>query len=111
MKSSNMDNTIFFTGHAKLPSAITAEKLYEVIAIGVEVDPQTGVIIDSDCTLATDVGKKFFKKITIGYSLKNGIEPLTSIIEKRYHGSARKAIITALKLIYEKWQTYERERE
>jgi len=105
----NKDDTVFITGHAKLPTAITAEKLYEVIAIGVEVDSQTGIIINSDCTLATDVGKNFFKKLTIGYCLLNGIEPLILQFENRYYGSARKAIVTALKLMYDKWLIFEKE--
>jgi len=109
MNDSNKDNTIFLTGYAKLPSSTTAEKLYEVIAVGAEVDPETGEIIDSDCTLATDLGRRFFKKITVGYSLKSGIEPLLQSFEKRYHGSARKAIITAMKLMYDKWQNFEKE--
>lgn len=103
------DNTVFITGHAKLPTAITAEKLYEVIAIGVEIDIETGIIISSDCTLATKVGRNFFEKLTTGYCLLNGIEPLILKFENRYYGSARKAIITALKFVYDKWLTFETE--
>lgn len=95
--------TVFFTGYAKLPSSITAEKMYEVIAVGVEVDPATGVIVDCDCTLATIVARNFFKKLVLGYNLSFGIEGLTNRFEKRYYGSARKAIITGLKIMYEKW--------
>ncbi|MGI6225681.1 MAG: DUF3870 domain-containing protein [Peptococcales bacterium] len=109
MKDLNQENTIFITGHAKLPTAITAEKLYEVIAIGVEVDSETAIIIDSDCTLATNVGRNFFKKLTTGYCLLDGIDPLISKFEKRYYGSARKAIITGLKIMYDKWLVYEKE--
>lgn len=98
--------TIFFTGYAKLPSNITAEKLYEVIAVGVEVDPKTGIIVDSDVTLATDVAKTFFRKLTNGYNLSEGIDGLTKRFEMRYFGSARKAIITGLKIMYEKWLAY-----
>jgi hypothetical protein len=98
--------TLFFTGYAKLPSSITAEKLYEVIAVGVEVNPCDGTIIDADCTLATNVGKNFFRKLVIGYRLTDGIENLVERFEKRYYGSARKAIVTGLKIMYEKWLTY-----
>lgn len=98
--------TIFFTGYAKLPSNITAEKLYEVIAVGVEVDPKTGIIVDCDVTLATAVAKSFFRKLATGYNLNNGIEGLTYTFERRYFGSARKAIITGLKIMYEKWLAY-----
>lgn len=106
MITTDNDNTIFITGYAKLPTAITAEKLYEVIAIGVEVNPETGIIIDSDCTLATNVGRNFFKKLTKGYCLLQGIDPLIMTFEKRYYGSARKAITTALKIMYDKWLTF-----
>jgi len=105
----NIENTVFITGHAKLPTAITAEKLYEVITIGIEVDTETGIIISSDCTLATDVGRKFFTKLTTGYCLLNGIDQLILKFEKRYYGSARKAIVTALKHMYDKWLIYEKE--
>lgn len=100
------EKTIFITGYAKLPSSITAEKLYEIIAMGLEVDTETGKIIDADCTLATEVGKKFFRKLTIGYCLDDGIEELMDVFNKRYYGSARKAIITSLKIIYDKWFVY-----
>lgn len=100
------EKSVFVTGYAKLPASITAEKLYAVIAVGVEVDPDTGVIIDCDCTLATQVGKNFFKKLTNGYCLNNGIEGLIQDFETRYYGSARKAIITALRIMYDKWLTF-----
>lgn len=98
--------TVFFTGYAKLPSSITAEKLYEVIAVGIEVEPATGIIMDCDCTLATIVARNFFKKLVVGYNLNFGIEGLTKRFEKRYHGSARKAIVTGLKIVFEKWVLY-----
>lgn len=49
---------IFVTGYAKLPQGITAAELYSIIAVGMLVDRNTGVIGDVDCTLATDMGKK-----------------------------------------------------
>ena len=99
-------DTIFITGYAKLPTAITAEKLYQVIAIGLEVNPETGEIVDADCTLATELGRNFFKRAATGHNLETGAEALLGEFERRYHGSARKAIITALKLVHEKWLSY-----
>lgn len=103
--------TVFITGYAKLPSSITAEKLYQVIAIGVEIDPDTGIIVETDCTLATQVGKNFYRKLVLGYNLSEGLDALIARFEKRYHGSARKAIITGLKIMYEKWLAYKQMRE
>lgn len=101
------DNIIFITGYAKLPGSITAAKMYQVIGIALEVDGETGRILDSDCTLATELGKTFFKKLTVGYCLDDGMEGLFERMDRRYHGSAKKAIITALKSAYEKWKIYQ----
>lgn len=98
--------TIFFTAYARLPANITAAKLYEVVAIGIEINPQTDEIVASDCTLATKVARDFVTSLIVGYNLSTGIDGLTDRFEKRYHGSARKAIITALRIFYDKWLIY-----
>lgn len=98
-------DTVFVTGYAKLPTAITAEKLYQVIAIGLEVDPKTGIIVDGDCTLATELGRDFFKRLVKGHNIESGSEELMEELETRYQGSARKAIVTGLKLVHERWMS------
>ncbi len=98
--------TVLFTGHAKPPSSITAEKVFQVITVGIEVDSKTGIIVDCDVTLASNVAKNFFHKLVLGYSLADGIDGLTEKFEARYHGSARKAILTCLRSICEKWIIY-----
>ncbi|MGB9867627.1 MAG: DUF3870 domain-containing protein [Bacillota bacterium] len=97
---------IFITGYARLPQGITAAELYHVLGIGVEVDPATGVITDADCTLATAVGRNFFRKLVVGYNLEHGIEPLVKEFECRYHGSAKKTIIAALKVVNQRYLAY-----
>lgn len=92
-----------------MPSAITAYKIYGgVIAVGVEVSPEEGEILDVDCTLVTLVGKRIVKEIAIGYKLSWGIEALVKNLERRYYGSARKALISAFRMIYEKYLVYKK---
>ncbi|SMB97472.1 protein of unknown function [Thermanaeromonas toyohensis ToBE] len=108
--SENQEETLLITGYAKLPSTITAYRLYEVVAIAVEVNPRDGKIVDVDCTLATSVARKIVREIAWGYKLSDGIEELVQRIERRYWGSARKAIIMAFKVIYEKFVAYKQGR-
>ncbi|MBE3580507.1 MAG: DUF3870 domain-containing protein [Thermoanaerobacteraceae bacterium] len=87
------DDTLLITGYAKLPSTITAGKLHEVVGVAVEVRPEDGEIIDVDCSLATTVARRVVKEIAMGYELSDGIGGLIEEIERRYCGSAHKAVI------------------
>lgn len=101
---------MFITGYAKLPSGITATELYSVIAVALVVNRNTGEIIKMDCTLATETGRGFVKDIIIG---KN-ISDLTSILEDiydNYFGSAKKALVSALKQCHEKYKLLESGKE
>jgi len=94
---------IFVTGYAKLPQGITAAELYSVIAVGLVVDIESGEIIEADCSLVTETGRRFVKQIIEGKNMKD-IELITEEIKGRYFGNAKKAIISALKMCAEKYQ-------
>ncbi|MEW6243419.1 MAG: DUF3870 domain-containing protein [Bacillota bacterium] len=98
-------DTLFFSGYAKLPAGITASELYKVVGVGLEVD-QRGYILAAECTLATGVGRDFFIRMVKGLNLEEDFDAIVADIEERYHGSAQKAIITAMKIIREKFRAY-----
>jgi hypothetical protein len=98
--------TVFFSGYAKLPSGITATEMYRIIGIMIVVDMETETITEADCTLITETGRNFVKKIIEGFCLAKGIEPLLDMIDLRYQGNAKRAIISALKIIYDKYKSY-----
>lgn len=94
---------IFVTGYAKLPQGITAAELYSIIAVGMVVDRESGHIYDVDCTLATSVGKKFVQDLVVGQNLNN-IEGIETLFIENYYGSARKALISAVRTCNEKYK-------
>lgn len=94
---------IFISGYAKLPKGITATELYSVIAVGLLVNANTGEILDADITLVTSVAKNFFRNCVIGENL-NHIEPIEKMFTETYFGSARKAIISALRTCADKYK-------
>ncbi|WP_173299122.1 DUF3870 domain-containing protein [Thermanaeromonas sp. C210] len=100
------EDTLLITGYAKLPSTIAASKLYEVVAVAVEVRPEDGEIIDVDCILPTIVARRVVKEIAIGYKLSDGIEGLIKEIERRYCGNTHKDVIIAFRVIYDKYRAY-----
>jgi hypothetical protein len=100
-------NTVFFSGYAKLPAGITASEMYKVVGIVIIVDMQTEKIVQADCTLVTQVGRDFVNKMMVGHVMSNGIDPLLRELDCRYQGSAKKAIITALKIINDKYRSFQ----
>ncbi len=100
-----MENEVLFSGYAKLPTGITASELYKVIGLVVIVDIETGIVKGADCTLATELARKYAAERIVGYNLNDDIETLQEVFEKNYHGSAKKAIITSLRIIHDKYKT------
>ena len=97
---------VLFTGYAKLPAGIPASEVYKVIGLVVVMDIKSGYIVDADCTLTTALSSRFVADALIGQSFKNGPDPIIRIVDDVYQGSAKKAIITALRIIYDKYRAY-----
>lgn len=97
---------VLFSGYAKLPTGITATELYRVIGLVILVDIETDTIVEADCTLATHVSRKHVAEILVGETLKHGPEPLVRLIDQYYQGSAKKAIITAIRISCDKFRSY-----
>jgi len=100
--------TLFFTGYARLPGGITASRVSEVVGVGVEVEPVSGRIVDAECTLATGLARDFFRRLVVGLRLDEEFTTMVRAVERRYHGSAQKALSTALKAVLEKYLSYRR---
>lgn len=100
------DNIILFSGYAKLPTGITASEMYKVIGVVVLIDVEKEIIMEADCTLATRLANRHVSSALVGCTMKNGPDPLVRLVDQVYQGSAKKAIITALRIIYDKYRSY-----
>ncbi|WBX80388.1 DUF3870 domain-containing protein [Virgibacillus salarius] len=98
-------NTVFIAGHARLPSGMAAQSIYQTLTITAEIDKKYGVIVAAGCTLATDHGKDFVQQLLRGHSLQDGIEKPVELIKKHYLGKAGNALSSALKDLYKQYQS------
>jgi len=103
------DNAVLFSGYAKLPSGITASEFSKIIGICVLINVETSIILEADCTLATNLARNHVAGILTGYNLADGPESLIRRVERLYQGNAKKAIITAIRIIYEKYKHFREE--
>lgn len=106
MSTEKQSEKVFFSGYAKLPVGITAAEVYKVIGLVVVVDIETGIISEADCTLATKLARNYISQLMLGYNLSDGPEGFQSILEHKYQGSAKKAIATAFRIIYDKYRSF-----
>ena len=90
---------VLFSGYARLPSNTTAQKIYEELALVVVIDMSTGVVHNVECTMVTGLAKEFVSNLIIGYDMKQGIDPLVRLIEQKYQGHLKKALINAIKMV------------
>ncbi len=99
-------NTVLLAGYAKLPSNITAEAVYNTLVIAVLFDRRTGIILEAAASVVTELTKRFISELLAGYDLNDGPEPLIARFEEYYFGNAKKALETALRSIFAKYQDY-----
>ncbi|GEL76548.1 DUF3870 domain-containing protein [Tenuibacillus multivorans] len=97
-------NTYFIAGHAKLPTGMAAQNMYESLTITAEIDGKYGVILEANCTLVTEHGRRFISHILRGYSLKDGVDEPVRQIKEHYLGKAGNALASALKDLYRQYK-------
>lgn len=97
-------NIVLLSGYAKLPAHITSEELYKTLVLVMEVDMDTGKIVEVECSIATELAKEFVSDIMVGYTFENGVDDLLHTFDEKFFGSTKKAIMTSLKIIYAKYK-------
>ncbi|KXH81693.1 DUF3870 domain-containing protein [Sporosarcina sp. HYO08] len=97
-------NTLFIAGHARLPSGMAAQNMFESITITAEIDKNYGVIVTASCTLATDHGRDFIQHLLRGHSLRDGIDKPIQVVKQHYLGKASNALVSALKDLHKQYE-------
>lgn len=99
-------NKVLLSGYAKLPTNITAEMVYEVLAVAVLFDRRSGIILEAEASMVTNIARKFIAELLVGYNLNDGPDELMEDFETYYHGNAKRALETAIRMIFSKYQEY-----
>ena len=99
-------NSVLISGYAKLPSNITAETVYSILAIVVLFDARSGTILNAEASMVTDLARSFVSELLVGYNLNDGPEKLMQLFEEHYHGNAKKALETAVRMVFSSYQDY-----
>jgi len=99
-------NSVLISGYAKLPASITAETVYNFLAVVVVFDMRTGTILEAEASMVTELSKRFIAELLVGYNLNDGPEELMAAFECHYHGNAKRALETAMRMVFARYQEF-----
>ena len=99
-------NVVLLSGYAKLPTNTTAENVYQLLAVAVLFDKRSGIILEAEASMVTSIARRFIAQLLEGYNLNDGPDALMETFENYYHGNAKKALETAMRTVFAKYQDY-----
>ena len=105
----NVSGRILLAGYAKLPSNTTASKMFDQLVVVADVDYESGVVLDVDCSMATELGRRFVQTMMKGYNLNVGIDNLLEEINLKYYGHLKRALLTAVREIGQQYADLRKE--
>lgn len=89
-------STLFLAGYAHLPKDTTAYELYRVLGLFLEVEEDSGIIVDVEVSVVSSIARRILGECMKGKSLVHDMELIKEELYRRYHGEVRGAIIAAL---------------
>ena len=107
---SQITGHILLAGYSKLPTNTAAQKMYEQLVVVADVDFESGIILDVDCSMATDLGKRFVLQMMKGYNLTDGPDALLEALNLHYYGHLKRALLNAVREICQQYLDLKGER-
>lgn len=85
-----------FCGIARLPREMASMDPNSYLAVEIAVNGDTSVIEDVVCTSFPILGERMIHDYLVGKPVSDTLEPLQALLETRYHGLGKPAMIAAL---------------
>jgi hypothetical protein len=89
-------DTVYVVGYARLPDGTTAKHVYSILGLGIELEKESGKILEVSCTTLPPHGSEVLRKIFVGKSLEKDFDNITEEIRSRYIDRTRGALLAAI---------------
>ena len=90
-------DTLLVVGNAKTTSDNPITHQWTSFFVSFVVESKDGHIIDAEASVILPLSNRFIRDLFVGGSLAREDEHLITDIQRRYHGSSRKALVVAYK--------------
>jgi hypothetical protein len=94
-------STVYILGTARLGKTDPILSTYDIFFIGLIIDKNTDMIIDTTCNTVKEKTAEFINSIISGHNIHDDIE---HEIRERYFGMAQRALMAAVKDARNKYQ-------
>lgn len=89
--------TLYIIGESRTNSDNAITKMYGSFFMALEMEAESGKIVDFSCTHSVDLTEKFLRRLFVGRSLLREYDQIEDEVVRRYHGSSAKAVLAAMK--------------
>lgn len=87
--------TAYFCGYAKMPSNVSASEVYGSLTLGLKIDLETTVILETSVTLLSGLAKEMIQEYFVGKRVVLDYEDIVAEIQYRHQGGVCKALLKA----------------
>lgn len=100
--------TYFVIGESRTNADNAITKIYGSFYLAFEVDEQTEQVLDFSCTHTLDLTENFLKKLFVGQHFPSVDTWLEEVLERRYGGSSRRAVLVSYRDALKRYRTMRR---
>ena len=90
-------DSYYIVGHAKTSSDNPITRQYAIFFMAFVVEAEKGTILDLDASVILPLSNTFIKNLFVGRSIAEEDSGLIDEIQRRYHGTSKKALVVAYK--------------
>ena len=96
-------DTLLFIGNSRTPENCTVHGSNKVVGLVLEIERETGEIVNVETTLITQLARDFIYKILINQNI-NDVDNLSEKIQDRFLASTKRSIIKCLFLCHNRYK-------
>jgi len=101
----NNDNKrrIIISGHAVAPQGTVLYETKKLITVVLEIDWESGEVLDAETTFMTSLANNFFRQLIVGKNLVEDYHKIKELIQRNMHVDTKRALLKALSVIHERY--------
>ncbi|HHV65385.1 MAG TPA: DUF3870 domain-containing protein [Peptococcaceae bacterium] len=100
----NTKRRVIVSGHAVAPQGTVLYETKKLITVVLEIDWETGIVLDAETTFMTSLSNTFLKEIIVGRKLPEDFDTIKDLIQRDVILDSRKALIKALSVVNSRFQ-------